>query len=185
MEEKTINIKEFNRNRIYKLLRQQQHLSKQDIVHHLQISLPTVTQNLNYLLKQKLIANTGTIGNTGGRNAQLFSYISDAKVAIGLDITRNHITTVVVDLNGDIMNINRRRQKFEVSDTYFRLLGDIIQENIRELNIDESKILGVGIGVPGLITEDHQTVFYGKFLILPGNAGAVRQVHSLSSHPDK
>lgn len=168
MEEKTVNIKEFNRNRIYRLLRQKQHLSKQEIVQQLQISLPTVTQNLNYLLKQKLIANTGTIGNTGGRNAQLFSYISDAKVAIGLDITRNHITTVVVDLNGDIININRRRQKFEASDPYFRLLGDILQEIVRELNIDESKILGVGIGVPGLITEDRQTVFYGKILNFTG-----------------
>ncbi|MDR0269403.1 ROK family protein [Paenibacillus sp.] len=168
MEDKTVNIKEFNRNRIYKLLRQKQNLSKQDIVQHLQISLPTVTQNLNYLLQEKLIAKTGSIGNTGGRNAQVYSYISDAKMAIGLDITRNHITTVVVDLNGDIIHINRRRQKFETSDPYFRLLGDIIQEDMKKLNIDDSKILGVGIGVPGLITEDHETVFYGKILNFTG-----------------
>jgi predicted NBD/HSP70 family sugar kinase len=166
--DKTVNIKEFNRNRIYMLLRQEKNLSKQDIVQYLQISLPTITQNLNYLLQEKLIANTGTVGNTGGRNAQVYSYISDAKVAIGLDITRNHVTTVVVDLNGDIIHINRRRQKFETSDPYFQLLGNIIQEDIKELDIDDSKILGVGIGVPGLITEDHQTVFYGKILNFTG-----------------
>ncbi|MFD1772770.1 ROK family protein [Paenibacillus rhizophilus] len=168
MEEKTVNIKDFNRNRIYKLLRQKQSLSKQDIAYQLQLSLPTVTQNLNHLLNQNLIANTGRIGNTGGRNAQAFSYINDAKVAIGLDITGNYIITVVVDLSGNIIKINRRRQSFEVSDSYFRILGDIIQEIIKESNLDESKVLGVGIGVPGLITEDYQTVFYGKILDFTG-----------------
>ncbi|WP_336776816.1 ROK family protein [Paenibacillus sp. MMO-58] len=168
MEDKSVNIKDFNRNRIYKLLREKQSLSKQDIVYQLQLSLPTVTQNLNTLLEQHLIANTGTIGNTGGRNAQAFTYISDAKAGIGLDVTKHHVTAVAVDLDGNILEMIRSKQTFERSERYFRFLGELVQELIRTANLDSSKVLGVGIGVPGLVTGDHQTVFYGKILDFTG-----------------
>jgi predicted NBD/HSP70 family sugar kinase len=168
VEDKSVNIKDFNRNRMYKLLREKQSLSKQDFVYQLQLSLPTVTQNLNDLLEQQLIGITGTFGHTGGRKAQAYSYLSDAKAAIGLDITKHNITAVSVDLNGTIIKIKRTKQPFERSEAYFRLLGEIVREIIQDSNLDEAKILGVGIGVPGLITEDHQTVFYGKILDFTG-----------------
>jgi Transcriptional regulator/sugar kinase len=168
VEEKSVNLKDFNRNRIYRLLRDKQSLSKQDIVNQLQLSLPTVTQNLNYLLEQQLIANTGTFGNTGGRNAQAYSYLNQAKAAIGLNITKQYITIVAVDLDGNIIKINRTKQSFERSDHYFRLLGELVRGIVEDSSLDKSNILGVGIGVPGLISEDQRTVFYGEILDFTG-----------------
>ncbi|UNK20715.1 ROK family protein [Paenibacillus sp. N3/727] len=168
MKVKSVSIKDINRNQIYKLLRQNEGLSKQDIAYQLQLSLPTVTQNLNLLLEQNLIANTGTIGNTGGRKARAYSCVSNAKAAIGLDITRHQITIVAVDLSGNVIQIKRKNEPFERTDEYFRLLGMMVQETAKDLELEPSKILGVGIAVPGLITEDHQTVFYGKILDFTG-----------------
>ena len=76
MEKLSANeIKIKNRQLIYQYIRTNQQASKQDIVVALQLSLPTVTQNLEYLKEQGLIDTSQKIKNTGGRNATAFSYV--------------------------------------------------------------------------------------------------------------
>ena len=157
-------IRETNRSNIYKLLYKSNALSRQDIVRDLGLSLPTINQNIKELEKNGLIYKSGTEGGTGGRNAQVYDIVRNAKVAIGVDITKNHITTVIIDLLGNIIASNRLRKKFERNDNYYKLLGEIIESLIDKNNIDREKILGIGIGVPGLITVDGSRVFYGEIL---------------------
>ena len=90
-------IKLKNRQMIYQYVRTNTSVSKQDIVVALQLSLPTVTQNLDYLKKQNLIDTSRKIKNTGGRNATAYTYIKEAKMAIGVYITAHHINAVAVD----------------------------------------------------------------------------------------
>lgn len=92
----------------------------------------------------------------------------DARVAIGLDITRNHITVVMVDLTGAIISRTRVREKFERTDAYYRRLGALVEQAASDAGLSGERILGVGIGVPGLVTADHQTVFYGEILNFTG-----------------
>ena len=170
MDQKIINveIKQKNRTSIFSLFRHHQQLSRQDIVAALDLSLPTVTNNLEELKKEGLIAQTGSFGNTGGRRARAYSLVANARTAIGLDITRHHVTAVAVDLQGTIIISRRRRLDFERTDAYYRELGNIVRQIVSAAGLEEQNILGVGIGVPGLVTEDHQTVFYGGVLGFTG-----------------
>lgn len=161
-------IKQKNRTNIYQLLRKRGELSRQDIVSALQLSLPTVTQNLIEMQNEGLIEESGSIGNTGGRRAKVFSIVKDARTAIGIDVTKNHVTAVAVDLNGEIRVKMRTKLRFERTAEYYRELGSIIEKTIAEGKMDRDRILGVGIGVPGLITPDNQTVFYGEILNFTG-----------------
>ena len=115
MEKKTANIeiKQRNRTNIYQLLRKQGELSRQEIVMALQLSLPTVTQNLAELQAEGLVTEAGTIGNTGGRRAKTYSIVRDARTAIGIDVTKHHVTAVAVDLNGAIIAKTRTKLTFE------------------------------------------------------------------------
>ncbi|MEG1858008.1 MAG: ROK family protein [Pseudoflavonifractor sp.] len=167
---KTANmeIKKLNHTNIFQYLRQNSGQTKQDIVNALQLCLPTVTQNINELQEERLVGESGSVGNTGGRRARTYDIIRDARVAIGLDITRNHVTVVLVDLTGSIMFRLRTRRRFERSEAYYRYLGDLTCRAVTEAKIEENRILGVGIGVPGLVTADNQTVFYGEILNFTG-----------------
>lgn len=169
-EKQTANteIKRINRKRIYQLLREKSELSRQDIVVDLRLCLPTVTQNLLELQAEGLLSESGSVGNTGGRRAKTYSVVNNARLAIGLDITRRHITVVAVDLSGNVVNRIRIRQDFEQAKPYYKKLGTLVEEIISSAQIDQSKLLGVGIAVPGLITEDNRTVFYGKILDFTG-----------------
>lgn len=164
----SVEIKQKNRTSIFGLFRSGQQLSRQDIVAALDLSLPTVTNNLEELKREGLIAQTGSFGNTGGRRARAYALVANARTAIGLDITRHHVTAVALDLQGTIIASRRHRLKFQREDAYYRELGAIVRQIVTAAELEERNILGVGIGVPGLITADHQTVFYGEVLGVTG-----------------
>ncbi len=157
-------IKKTNRSQIFNLLYKKDSLSKRDIQLQLGLSLPTVTQHLTDLLNEGLIFQNGYMRNTGGRNAITYSFKDDAKLAIGLDITRHHITAVVINLQGAVIAQLRIRYTFERTDTYLRRLGEVVNQIISENAIDISRVLGVGVGLPGLTNASYDRIVYGKIL---------------------
>lgn len=163
------DIKIKNRQLIYQFIRAQGSVSKQDIVFGLQLSLPTVTQNLQYLKVHGLIDDSQKIKNTGGRNATAYTYIEDAKAAIGIYISAHHMNGVAVDLSGNEILTVRKRIRFDLDDDeYLRQLGLIVEEIKEKADIADENLLGVGIGVPGLVSEDGEEVLYGLTLNFTG-----------------
>lgn len=172
MSQKTIisnDIKIQNRQKIYKFIRNQGSVSKQDIVVGLQLSLPTVTQNLQYLEEQGLIDTSRKIKNTGGRNATAYSYMKKAKRAIGVYITPNHINAVAVDLSGNVIDKTKERVKFNLQDdNYLRKVGQAVEQVKQMAAIPDEDLLGVGIAVPSLVSDDGEDVNYGMTLNFKG-----------------
>lgn len=169
MEKLSANeIKIKNRQLIYQYIRTNQQASKQDIVVALQLSLPTVTQNLEYLKEQGLIDTSQKIKNTGGRNATAFSYVKDAKAAIGVYITSQHMSAVAVNMSGEIIGVVKERIKFNLDDdNYLKKLGEIVEKVKDKAQIGD-KLLGVGIAVPGLVSSEGDYVTYGLTLNFTG-----------------
>lgn len=159
------DIKRNNRKKVYAYIRDKGFATKQDIAYNLNLSLPTVTEILKYLIKQGLItADRKITKKTSGRNPIAYSYIPDGKVAIGMDVTRNHIKSVIVDLDGKVVNYNYRKQPYERSDEYLRLLGEEVTKVVDSIQLDSSKILGVAIAVPGLVSNEDGYIFHGKVI---------------------
>ena len=161
---KTISneIKMNNRKIIYQFIKDQGFVSKQDIVVGLGLSLPTVTQNLQYLEERGLIDGSSKISNTGGRNATAYSCIKGAKIALGVYLTANHISVVAVDLHGNILTTLKERMNFNLDDEHYLCkLGEIVVSVKESTLSSEDELLGVGLAVPGLVSEDGEAVIYG------------------------
>lgn len=172
MKEKKLSpseIKLNNRQMIYRYIRKEGSVSKQDIVIALMLSLPTVTQNLEYLKEKKLIDTSQKITNTGGRNATAFTYAKTAKMAIGVYITGHHINVVAVDLLGNVIEVRKERELFDLDDDeYLKKIGMVVEQVKCNTNISDENLLGVGIAVPGMISEDGEAVKYGLTLNFTG-----------------
>jgi predicted NBD/HSP70 family sugar kinase len=162
------SIQRNNRSNIYRLLREEGALSKQELVQRLRLSLPTVTTNLTGLVAEGFVAEGGFIGNTGGRRAKTYSAVNDARLAVGLDVTKDYVIAVVVDLRGTIIHKTRVSLQFEQSAAYYRRLAGVVRDLVRGGVPDDRRILGAGIGVPGLVTENNRKVFYGEILKFTG-----------------
>ena len=164
MENFDFNLRKFNTSNIFSFFLNNQFVTKQDLASGLNLTLPTITKNIDYLSELGLIEISGSRGQTGGRRAVTYSLCSDAKVALGLDITKHHVSCVVVDLNGKIVSFKRNRLVFEYTDSYFRKVWEILQKFIADSNIENEKILGVGIGIPALVKSDTRSIFYSRIM---------------------
>jgi len=162
-----LDLKYENRNRVFNHILASESISSSALSYDLQLSRPTIKQNLTELLEQGLIYESGSIGYTGGRRARTYSVVKKSWVSIGVDITRNHITVIMVDLTGTLIYEKRVRRPFSLDDAYMRYLGNLVEEAAADQNVDE-EVLGVGIAVPALITEDHKKIFYGEILSFTG-----------------
>lgn len=161
-------IKRKNRRMIYGYIRESGKASKQDILVRLRLSLPTITQNLNYLKEQGLIDDSEKIKNTGGRSARAYRYIKNAKTAIGLYLTGKHISAVAINLSGEVISDIRERIRFDLdSEVYLKKLAELVERVKKEAKIEDD-LLGVGIALPGLISDDGTLVTYGYTLGFTG-----------------
>ncbi|MCR4690501.1 MAG: ROK family protein [Lachnospiraceae bacterium] len=164
MENFDFNIRKFNTSNIYSYFLTHDDATKQDLVSNLNLTLPTINKNIDYLSELGLIQVCGSRGQTGGRRATTYSLCSQAKIALGLDITKHHVACVAVDLYGKIISFKRTWLVFENTDAYFKSVSDLLKDFIADNKIDKKKILGVGIGIQALVKSDNKTVFYSQIM---------------------
>lgn len=169
-EKKPINveIKRINRSNIYRCLFQNGSMTKQKVVSDLELCLPTVTKNIDELVNEGLIEKSGSQGNTGGRRAVTYSIVKNARAALGIDVTNNHVTVVAVDLAGNIIASSRKRKKFQAEDSYYQYVADVLEQVVYDAGLTKKQILGVGIGLPALVDADRKRVFCSKIIHLSG-----------------
>jgi predicted NBD/HSP70 family sugar kinase len=150
--------------------------TKKDIAYDLNLSLPTVTNNLKKFISKGLISDTDKVETkNNGRNPVSYRYVSDAKVAVGVSSTKNHIRFALIDMDGAILKSAQEKQTFERNDKYLKTLGRMVHDFISDANIENDKLLGVGIGVTGLVDEVEGKVVYGKIV---DNNGMTREEYS-------
>lgn len=164
-----VEIRKINTTNIYRKFLQGGQMSKQELAKELQLCIPTVTKNVEELMNAGLIQPTGVKENTGGRNATAYSIVSDAKTAIGIEITNNHITIAVLDLLGNIILSERYRGMFSDTQDYYCELGRLVKEIIQKAGLQEQNILGVGIGLPVLVDSNRQKIVFNKIINLDSN----------------
>lgn len=164
----SIEVKKINRNAIYNFLYMHEPLSIQEIAYTLNMSLPTVTQNIKEMFERGLIIESGLFESTGGRKAKAISYNSTARYAIGLDITRNHVGIVLIDLSARVIKNERKQFPFINSKDYFKGVGELVKNFVEESEIEKESILGVGIALPAILSDDGQTVSYAQVIDFQG-----------------
>ncbi len=162
-----MELKRINRNRIFRSILRKGTTSKAEIAYELQISLPTVTQNIAALKAEGLVVESGEYESTGGRRAKMLSCSARARVAVGINVTRNHISAVVMDLFGGL--IDSVRESWDCIDTQstIRKIQELTERMLIANAIDDQTVLGVGIALPAIIDTDNLTVKTALVVPLP------------------
>lgn len=160
----TMEVKKINKSNVYSLIYSEKSISKQMIAQKLNMGLTTVTQNLKILEEEKLIERNGYYESTGGRKAQAIQINSNARISIGVDILKECVHIVLTNLYGQILNNITLNLKFDSSDRYFCELGTSINDFIKMNSWDKEIILGVGIAIQGIISNDGNNISYGQIL---------------------
>jgi predicted ArsR family transcriptional regulator len=145
-----IDVKRLNRNRVFRYINRHERLSKQELAQALGMSSPTVLFITNELIEKGVIREEGVFESTGGRKAKALSPIHDARFALGLDITRNHIGIVLTNLSGKVLEHIRMQKKFENSEQYRHFLSESLLSFNHDAGVPGEKSWGWVFPCPAL-----------------------------------
>lgn len=157
-----MDVKRVNRINTLRCLLDCEKISQSELAQKINLSWPTVLQNVKELVALGLVQEVGAYKSTGGRKAKAYSAIPNAKLAVGLDITQNHIGFTLVNLSGIIVKYTRKKRAFLLREDYFRTLGQLLEDFLK--NEETDKIFGVGISVPGIISEKGDKIIFSHAL---------------------
>lgn len=116
------------------------------------LSKPTITRVVDELLQLGYVLQTGAVDSRIGRKATNLELNPDAVFCIGLNLTKNHIYGSVVDLRMNVRHNNTWPLVGIQSGAIFQeLIVKAIRQLIEQSKIDQNRIIGVGLGVPGLV----------------------------------
>lgn len=158
-------VRKINRKIIIDAIREEDCFSQPYISRKVGTSKQTVNKIITDLINENLVIEKGLGESTseGGKKPILLKFNSKGGYVIGIMFTHN-ITAVLTDLSANVISekavpVNLKMGYKEVLITLIGLIRDLIGKT----EMENSKILGVGIGIPG-ITSDRKIKLLPRFL---------------------
>ncbi|QTQ12992.1 ROK family transcriptional regulator [Treponema parvum] len=159
-----IGIKKLNRKKLYEFIYQSGETSKQAIADALGLSLPTVKNNLNTLMKDGLIEKCGYYKSTGGRKAYKIRCVKTAKFSVGAAIFKGSVRICAIDLYGSMLTEISHKIPYKDNDNYYEKICKHIISFIESTGISKKRLIGIAFATQGLISQDGSEVIYGTIL---------------------
>ena len=148
-----MDVKQRNRANTLRCILACGRVSQQELARRLELSWPTILQNVKELTALGVVREDGVYASTGGRKAKAYVPVSDARVAVGVDVTRDHVGVVLVDLDGHLLRRAQGNLRFSREDVYMRYLGGLVRRFVETYEAKD-RLLGVGISLPGAVDEE-------------------------------
>ena len=130
-------------------------LSRADVARATELTRTTVSDLVERLLAEGLVAEAGTGPSTGGKAPILLRVPADARQLIGVDVDRERLSGVIIDLRGEVLV--REARQLEGCDG--RAALDELEALVLFLRQTADRpLVGIGVGAPGLIDTASGTV---------------------------
>ena len=158
-----------NRQQIYDLVYRRGNVSQQDIAFSLHLSRPTVATNLAELEADGLICRSGQVETDQiGRKAVAYSIVSDARIAVGVELMSTQVKLIAIDLYGRKLLRVVLEYPYANEEAYYQKVCQHIQSFINSLELPRERVLGIGIAMQGLVSVDGRMMVYGAILDCTG-----------------
>lgn len=150
-----------NRSRVFNVIHRKGPINRSEIAKRLGLSIPTIMKIVADFMDEGVVHEEGKGGSTGGTRPVLYNITKDAYYCIGLDIGRSNMNTVITNLKGEIVS-NRLISVRDIKEPedFVNSMIEEIEVIIKNSNIPSDKILGIGIGVPGIIDIEEGIIIY-------------------------
>ncbi len=175
-----------NRQMVIDLLLTHSSLSRVDIARATHWSKPTASSVVAELISENVVRKVGYGESTGGRKPILLRLGGEGKLVVGLEVGSKVCKGVLVDMDGRIL----QQVELAVRDTSADAMIDLLIRGIDQLFIgrDRKVLVGCGVGVPGLIDPEGNTVSYATNLewdVFPLKALLEARLHVLVMITDR
>lgn len=127
-------------------------LSKSELAERSGLAVSSVLNVVSSLSRRGLIRATGLGPSTGGRPPTLLELNPDAHYAVGANVRIGLVEAVLVDLVGNVVGETTLRMEgvFDPGSTV-DTIAEAVDQVVRLARIDSARVLGAGVGFPGLV----------------------------------
>lgn len=134
-------------------------ISRTELAELTDLTSGTITNVTSRLLELGLISEAGNAASRGGRKRVLLKLREEAFLAIGIEISRQHVFGVLANLDGKV--IARAEETTEPGEGPVKTIArvvDIIERFQGKAQREGLLVIGAGIGVPGPVKTDEGIV---------------------------
>ena len=133
----------------------------------LNLSLPTSITLINELIEENLLERKGRGESVGGRRPELYALKDNSFYILGIDMERFKIKMAIFDNNNNnITGVQSFTFPITQEITAVSQLYELARDLIQHSNIDQAKLIGIGVDMPGLVDasagDNYTYLFSGK-----------------------
>lgn len=144
-------IPQVNRTLVLQVIRSHEPLSRVDISRLTGLSKPTVSQVVAGLLDGNLIVEVGRRHGRPGRRSRLFRSNPEAGYLLGIDLSDVATKLLLTNLSGDTVLQDRAAAMRRGGAMTVRQLNAGIHDLLKRARVEERRLSGIGVAVPGLV----------------------------------
>lgn len=141
--------KQYNLRIVHEVIRRYGPLSRAEVARRTQLTGQTISNLVKELISANLVYEAERRQEGRGAPSMSLALNPEGAFAIGLDLDRDHLTGVLVDLVGTV----RQRVYFEIDeptpDETLALMVDAAATLMERQGLTKESVWGVGVGVPG------------------------------------
>ena len=143
--------KYYQKKSILKHLYFREVLSNPEICKLTNMSSPSINKLLNELISEGLVCEEGVGHSIGGRKPNLFGINPQARFIIGIKIGLKATEMAIFNMKNQVVNdIQTLSRPLENSPQCVDDINNFMRVFIQNSGIDYSRVLSIGIGLPGL-----------------------------------
>ncbi|MBT2678729.1 ROK family transcriptional regulator [Bacillus sp. ISL-35] len=160
-------MKSVNKSIILNKIRKSEPISRAQIAKETSLTPPTVSSIVKELIDQDLVRESTLGHSSGGRKPTMLHINAGAFYVIGIDAGPERVEGILSDLTGKVIHrTSNLLEKPLTSEQFLYRLKDIINKILGISNINEEKIIGIGIAMHGVVDVETGTSLVAPILKL-------------------
>lgn len=157
-KDRILSDKERKNLAILEVIRKEGPISRTDISKVTEFNIVTVSNYVNHYIKKGMVVEGELDESTGGRKPVLVELNAKAGYIIGIGLNMLNIVGILADLGTNVVYEVKRERMPENTEKVISLLVEMTTEIFEKGGVEPGKIVGIGIGLPGVIDERGRTV---------------------------
>lgn len=154
---------DYNLRTVLQTIRLAKETTRVEIARRTGLTIPAIANITVRLVDMGLVRTAGRRQGSRGQPAFKLQVNPDGAFGIGLNIDRDHLTLVVLDLSGEVRSRMTLEIAFAMPDDVRKFVESGIDQLLATGGVDRERVLGVGVAIPddlGLIKIPGQPAGY-------------------------
>ncbi|TWB41086.1 ROK family transcriptional regulator [Nitrospirillum pindoramense] len=147
-----------NERRLLRLIREKGPISRADLARETGLTLQSIVRLVAALMERDLVVGGPKVPSGPGQPSLPIEIARDAAFSVGVSIMDDALSAVVIDLSGRVRATHE--ELFDTADRgrVTRHLGSILKDLSGAGGFDRSRLVGVGVAIPGFFVDSRGAV---------------------------